>query len=104
MLWKQMNLRGKDFLFMSAAKRILPESTLAVYQKQPAVGRFHRALRRKDQYALEELIDYAQRYVQAAGVTAAPESLEIMLLSILIEQHKEILRLQAQVEKILHSC
>jgi hypothetical protein len=86
---------------MPVTKRVFPEATQAVYQSQPAVGRFHRALRRGDQYALEELIDYAQKHLAAARVTADPTSLELMLLSMLLEQHKEVQRLHNRLEKLL---
>jgi hypothetical protein len=91
---------------MPVTKRILPEATQAVYQNQPAVGRFHRALRRGDQYALEELIDYAHKHKAPAALASGgdPSSavdFEALVLAMLLEQHKEIKRLQARAEKLL---
>jgi hypothetical protein len=78
--------------------RTLPSITHLFLQEEGALGRFRRALRRSDQRALDDLLDAAQRHLAAAAYAAHALPFEIFLLAMLLEEHKEVMRLRAQVE------
>ncbi len=74
--------------------RTLETFTRLVDREKGRLKKFRRALRREDQEVLDELFA-AARYHAAAGAYAGDSvPLEIMLLSMLIEQRKEINRLR----------
>lgn len=81
--------------------RTLPSATQVFLQEEQAFSRYRRALRRSDQRALDELFDAAQRHVAEAAYAAHALPMEVFLLSMLLEEHKELLRLRAQVEQLL---
>ncbi len=78
--------------------RTLPSVTQAFLMEQENFGRFRRALRRSDQLALDELFAAARRHVAAAAYAANALPMETMLLAMLLEEHKEVLRLRSLVE------
>ena len=57
-------------------------------------ARFRRALRRADQLALDDLFASARQHLAAAAYAAHALPMETFLLSMLLEQHKEVLRLR----------
>jgi plasmid replication initiation protein len=65
-----------------------------------ALIRFRRVLRRKDQQALDELMAAAKKHSPAAALVPHVTPLEILLLSMLIEEHKEVQRLRIQLERL----
>ena len=60
--------------------------------------KFRRALRREDQQVLDRLFDRARIHVQAGSYASRPWPLETILVSILLEQEKELAELQAKLE------
>ena len=78
--------------------RTLPSITQLFLQEEGALARFRRALRRSDQRALDDLLDAAQHHLAAAAYAAHALPFEIFLLAMLLEEHKEVVRLRAQVE------
>jgi hypothetical protein len=80
--------------------RTLPSATQVFQIEEQSFSRFRRALRRADQRALDDLFDYAQRHVAEAGYAAHALPIEIYLLSMLLEEHKQVLALRAQVEQL----
>lgn len=78
--------------------RTLPSITQAFLQEQEAYGRFRRALRRSDQTALDDLFAAAHQHLAAAAYAAHAAPFEIFLLAMLLEEHKEVLRLRRLVE------
>jgi hypothetical protein len=80
--------------------RTLPSITQAFIQEQKAFSRFRRALRRRDQLALDDLFASARQHLSAAAYAAHALPMETFLLSMLLEQHKDILRLRQQVAKL----
>ena len=78
--------------------RTLPSITQAFLQEQEAFARFRRALRRSDQLVLDDLFTSARRHLAAAAYAAHALPMETLLLCMLIEEHKEVLRLRALVE------
>jgi hypothetical protein len=78
--------------------RTLPSITQAFFQEQEAFSRFRRALRRGDQLALDELFSAAHKHLAAAAYAANALPFETFLLAMLLEEHKEVLRLRRLVE------
>ncbi len=80
--------------------RTLPYITQAFIQEQAAFSRFRRALRRVDQLALDDLFASARQHLSATAYAAHALPMETFLLSMLLEQHKEILRLRQQMAEL----
>lgn len=78
--------------------RTLPSITQAFLQEQESFSRFRRALRRGDQLALDELFAAAHRHLAAAAYAAHALPFETFLLAMLLEEHKEVLRLRQLIE------
>ncbi len=78
--------------------RTIPSATITFYHEQEKFSTFRRALRRSDQLALDELFVYARQHIAEAGYAADPLPMYIFLLSMLLEEHKEVMRLRALLE------
>lgn len=81
--------------------RTLPTTSMLVQQEEQAFARFRRALRRSDQVILDDLFASAHQHLAAAQYAAHALPFEVMLLSMLLEEHKEVLRLRQQVEVLV---
>ena len=81
--------------------RTLPSITQAFIQEQEAFSRFRRALRRSDQLVLDELFASARKHLAAAAYAAHALPMETFLLAMLLEEHKEVLRLRHVLEALL---
>ncbi len=81
--------------------RTLPSITQAFLQEQDSLLRFRRALRREDQRALDELLAASRRHLAAAAYASHMLPFETMLLAMLVEEHKELMRLRALLEALL---
>jgi hypothetical protein len=79
--------------------RTLPSITQAFLQEQEFVARFRRALRRDDQRALDDLLASARQHLAAAAYAAHALPFETFLLAMLLEEHKEVLRLRHLVDE-----
>jgi hypothetical protein len=80
--------------------RTLPSITMAFLQEEESFSRFRRALRRSDQMALDELFVAARGHLAAAAYAANALPMETFLLAMLLEEHKEVLRLRNQLERL----
>ncbi len=69
-------------------------------QEEAAFARFRRALRRSDQLALDDLFTSARQHLAAAQYAAHALPFEVFLLAMLLEEHKEVLRLRQEVESL----
>jgi hypothetical protein len=78
--------------------RTLPTATDLLLQEQEAFSRFRRALRRADQLVLDDLFVSARQHLAATQFAAHALPFEVMLLSMLLEEHKEVMRLRDQLE------
>jgi hypothetical protein len=78
--------------------RTLPSITQAFLEEQAAFTRFRRALRRSDQLALDELFAAARQHLAAAAYASYALPIEIFLMAMLLEEHKEVIRLRNLVE------
>lgn len=81
--------------------RTLPSATQLMHQEEAALARFRRALRRSDQLAFDDLFTAAQQHISAAAYAAHALPFETFLMAMLLEEHKTVQRLQAQVETLL---
>lgn len=81
--------------------RTLPSITQAFLQEQEAFRRFRRALRRSDQLILDDLFAATQQHLAAAAYASHALPFEIFLLAMLLEEHKQIIRLRQILESNL---
>lgn len=80
--------------------RTMPSITQAFIEEEQAFTRFRRALRRTDQQALDDLFASARQHLAAAAYASHALPMETFLLSMLLEQHKEVLRLRYLLEAL----
>lgn len=81
--------------------RTLPSITQAFLQEQEAFAKFRRALRRSDQLALDDLFASAHKHLAAAAYASHALPFETFLLAMLLEEHKEVMRLRQQLDDLL---
>ena len=81
--------------------RTLPSATQVFMQEEAAFSRFRRALRRSDQLALDDLFAAARQHLAAAQYASHALPFEVFLLSMLLEEHKEVMRLRQQMDDVL---
>jgi hypothetical protein len=62
--------------------------------------KFRRALRREDQAHLDRLFDLARVHLQAGVYASQPCPLESMLLSMLLEHQKAIVRIEERLQRL----
>jgi len=74
--------------------RTLPSVTQVFLHEQESFLRFRRALRRSDQKALDDLFAAAHKHLAAAAYASHALPFEIFLLSMLLEEHKQVLRMR----------
>jgi hypothetical protein len=77
--------------------RTLATFTQLVQQEIDSWQRYRRALRREDQQAFDALFAAARHHAPAGAYLARDTPFEVMLLSMLIEQHKHVLALRQKV-------
>ena len=75
--------------------------TQSFLEERQAYARFRRALRKEDQKALDDLFASAQKHLAAANYAAHALPFETFLLSMLLEEHKEVIRLRREIERII---
>lgn len=80
--------------------RTLPSITTTFHEEQAAFERFRRALRRSDQLALDDLFAGARQHIAAAAYAAHALPMEMFLLAMLLEEHKQVLHLRRLVEEL----
>jgi len=80
--------------------RTLPTASVAIMQEEAAFARFRRALRRSDQVALDDLFISARQHLAAAQYAAHALPFEVFLLSMLLEEHKEVMKLREIVDAL----
>ncbi len=78
--------------------RTLPSITQAFLQEQQSLAKFRRALRLEDQRALDDILAASRRHLAAAAYASHLLPFEVMLLAMLVEEHKEVLRLRQRLD------
>ena len=81
--------------------RTLPSATQVFQQEEAAFARFRRALRRSDQLALDDLFTSARQHLAAAQYATHALPFEVLLLAMLLEEYKEVMRIRQQLEDLL---
>ncbi|MGD0879698.1 MAG: hypothetical protein ABSA01_16330 [Anaerolineales bacterium] len=81
--------------------RALPSATQVIIQEEAAFARFRRALRRSDQLALDDLFASARQHTAAAQYATHALPFEVFLLAMLLEEHKEVMKLRGRMEMLL---
>jgi hypothetical protein len=82
--------------------RTVPSITQAFLQEQGAFSQFRRALRRSDQLVLDDLFAAARQHLAAAAYASHALPFEVFLLSMLLEEHKQVLQLRRLLEEVNH--
>lgn len=81
--------------------RTLPSAAQVFQIAEQELSVFRGALSPSDQRVLDGLFDAAHFHVAAAAYAAHPLPVEIFLLAMLVEQHKQVLRLTTHLERLL---
>lgn len=81
--------------------RTLPSITQAFLQEQQSLSKFRRALRLEDQRALDDLLAASRHHLAAAAYASHLLPFEVMLLAMLVEEHKEVMRLRERLDALL---
>jgi hypothetical protein len=63
-------------------------------------AQFRRAIPRTDQRALDELFVDANKHVAEVGYASHPIPSEMFMLAMLLEMHREVMRLRALIEEM----
>lgn len=79
--------------------RTLPTTTQIILDEQQAVKNFRRALRREDQQIFDELFAHARKHIMAINQANHALPFEAILLAMLVEMMRDVIRLQEQVER-----
>jgi hypothetical protein len=80
--------------------RTLPSITNAFLQEQKSLQKFRRALRREDQRALDDLFASSKMHLAEAAFASHLLPFEVLLLSMLLEEHKEVMRLKDRLDTL----
>lgn len=80
--------------------RTLPSITQAFLQEEEAFSKFRRALRRSDQLVLDDLFASARQHLAAVAYASHALPFEVILLCMLLEEHKEVIRLRQFLEEL----
>jgi hypothetical protein len=83
--------------------RTVTSITQTFLKERAAFARFRRALRSSDQQVLDDLFASAQKHLAAASYASHALPFETFLLSMLLEEHKEVVRLRREVAELRHA-
>jgi hypothetical protein len=78
--------------------RTLPSITQTFHREQQSLSRFRRALRLEDQRALDDLLASSRHHLAAAAYASHLLPFEVMLLAMLVEEHKQVIHLRQQID------
>jgi hypothetical protein len=77
-----------------------PSIGVLVQQEKAALQRFRRALRKEDQRVFDELWTYVSKHLMACTCADHLLPLEVFLFAMLMEEHKEIMRLRRGIREL----
>lgn len=83
--------------------RTLPTFNTFLEQEMAQWAEYRRALRKEDRAAFDRLFSLAKRHMAEAAHAARPSPFDALVISILVEQQKEIDRLRDLLEEITES-
>ena len=78
--------------------RTLPSASMVLMHEIANFTPFKRGLAPRDQLALEQLFIYANRHVAEAAYASFELPMETFLMAMLLEMHKEVIRLRKEIE------
>ncbi len=81
--------------------RTLSSATQTILNEQNSLAQFRRALRLEDQVALNELFRAARYHVAALAYAGHLLPMEMMLLAMLLEEHKRVRHLESLLEHFM---
>jgi hypothetical protein len=79
---------------------VTPTITDILHREEVNLARFRRALRREDQVVFDDLFVAAYKHRAAANYAGHLLPFETFLLSMQIEEHKEVLYLRRELESL----
>ena len=80
--------------------RTLASITQAFLDEESSFAKFRRALRRSDQLVLDDLFASARQHLAAAAYASHALPFETIQLCMLLEEHKEVIRLRQFMEEL----
>lgn len=80
--------------------RTLPSIMMQFMEEKEVFNRYRRALRRSDQLVLDELFNSAQVHLAEAAYAANALPMEVFLISMLLEERKEVNKLKTEIEHL----
>jgi hypothetical protein len=83
--------------------RTVTSITQTFLKERAAFARFRRALRSSDQQVLDDLFTSAKKHLAAASYASHALPFEIFLLAMLLEEHKEVVRLRQEIAELRHA-
>jgi hypothetical protein len=83
--------------------RTLPPFSQLIEYERRAWAPFRRALRKDDQATFDRLFDCAKLHVQAGVYLSRPWPFEVLAMAMLLEHHKRLEYVLAQLEALCHS-
>lgn len=84
--------------------RTVPSITRTFYYELEALSEFKRALRRTDQLVFDELFANARKHLAEAAYAAHPLPMDIFMLAMILEEHKEVMRMRLNLENVTAAC
>lgn len=79
---------------------VTPTITDVLHTEEANLARFRRALRREDQIVFDDLFTAAYKHRAAAAYAGHLLPFETFLLSMQIEDHKEVMRLREEIKTL----
>jgi len=79
---------------------VTPTITDILHREEASLAKFRRALRREDQVVFDDLFVAAYKHRAAASYAGHLLPFETFLLSMQIEDHKEVMYLRREVESL----
>jgi hypothetical protein len=83
--------------------RTLPPFSQLIESERRAWAPFRRALRKDDQATFDRLFDCAKLHVQAGVYLSRPWPFEVIAMAMLLEHHKRLERVLAELEALCQS-
>jgi len=80
--------------------RTMPSASQVINQAEQSFAKFRGALRKEDQRALDELFVFSHKHVAEIAYAANPLPFEMMMLSMLVEEHKVVMQLRERLDAL----
>ena len=81
--------------------RTVPTFTNLIQEEAASWAKFRRGLRREDQEIFDDLFRAPRKHLAASAYTVRSMPFESMIMAMLLEEHKLVLQLKAQIEQLV---